>query len=156
MDSSKSNTLRMTVQCIFSFDSKTQDIYDMSMNVPSDIKESDWIRGIIEHVYEDNMHDTKDLWKISMCISYDKSELEKVPMLKPMIENYLARNGKYFFRPLYTTNTISGTNRISGRRTSRRGSRYIFRPVFERRRCYESIIQEIICGSVIASETKEF
>jgi hypothetical protein len=112
------------------------------MNVPSDTKESDWIRGIIEKGYEDNMHVTKDLWKISMCISYDKSELEKVPMLKPMIENYLARNGKYIFRPLFTT------NRISGRRTGH--------PNLQRRRCYESIIQEIIYGSVIASKTKEF
>ena len=85
----------MEIQCIFSFDSKEQEIYDMKMDVPIDIQESTWIRNIIERVYGNRMHVTKDLWKMSLCISYDDIGAEKMQMLK----DYFARNGKYIFWP---------------------------------------------------------
>ena len=101
MNISTEDTINMEVQCIFSFDNKNQDIYDISMDVPINSAESGWIKSIIENVYKTNMDYTKDLWKMSLCINYDEERLTQFPMIKPMLNDYILRNGKYVFWPSY-------------------------------------------------------
>ena len=86
----------MKIQMIFSFDNKDQQMWNTEMKfIPIEIKESEWIKDLIEMAFRDDINLTKDLYKISMCIGCKEKGHKNIPMIK----NFLARNGKYYFQP---------------------------------------------------------
>ena len=88
--------VKMNVEMIFSFDNQDQQMWNTEMKfIPIEIKESEWIKDLIEMAFHDDIHLTKDLYKISMCISCNEKGHKNIPMIK----NFLARNGKYYFQP---------------------------------------------------------
>ena len=87
---------RMKVQIIFTFDNQEQQLWNTEMKcIPIEMKESTWIRHLIELAFNDDINLTKDLVKISMCIGCDQKGYENIPMIK----SFLSRNGKYYFQP---------------------------------------------------------
>jgi len=94
----------MNVEMIFSFDNQEQQMWNTKMKfIPLDMKESEWIKSLIERAFHKDMHLTKDLYKISMCIGCDKKGYADIPM----IERFLSRNGKYYFQPNQRDNVES-------------------------------------------------
>ena len=86
----------MNVEMIFSFDNQEQQMWNTKMKfIPLDMKESEWIKSLIERAFHKDMHLTKDLYKISMCIGCDKKGYENIDMIK----SFLSRNGKYYLQP---------------------------------------------------------
>ena len=103
---------------IFTFDNKDQQMWEVTQSCVPNFKESEWIRKLIHGAFPDeDINLTEDLSKISMAISYKSKAVEKLPM----IQDFLKRNGKYYFQ--------------SDQR--------------------DEVENEIIKGTVIASETKE-
>ena len=87
---------KMKVQIIFTFDNQEQQLWNTEMKcIPIEMKESTWIKHLIELAFNDDINLTKDLVKISMCISCDQKGHENIPMIK----SFLSRNGKYYFQP---------------------------------------------------------
>ena len=88
---------KLNIEVIFTFDGdKDQQMWRTTMKViPLDMKESEWIRSLIQLAFENDMHEANDLVKISMCIGYKNKKISDIPMIK----GYLARNGKYYFQP---------------------------------------------------------
>ena len=94
----------MNVEIIFTFDNQEQQMWNTKMKfIPLDMKESEWIKSLIERAFHNDMHLTKDLCKISMCIGCDKKGYADIPM----IERFLSRNGKYYFQPNQRDNAES-------------------------------------------------
>ena len=94
----------MNVEMIFSFDNQEQQMWNTKMKfIPLDMKESEWIKSLIEKAFHDDINLTKDLYKISMCIGCDKKGYADIPM----IERFLSRNGKYYFQPNQRDNVES-------------------------------------------------
>ena len=86
---------KIKVQLIFSFDNHEQQMWECEFKaLPLDWNESDLIRNLIENAFPNDIENTKDLVKISMCINGDKAST-KVPCIKQMLK----RNGKYYFQP---------------------------------------------------------
>jgi|TARA_R100001530_G_scaffold8178_1_gene8646 hypothetical protein len=94
----------MNVEMIFSFDNQEQQMWNTQMKfIPLDMKESEWIKSLIERAFHKDIHLTKDLYKISMCIGCDKKGYENIDMIK----SFLSRNGKYYFQPNQRDNVES-------------------------------------------------
>ena len=86
----------MNVQMIFSFDNKEQQMWNIKLNcIPIEMKESEWIKDLIEMAFHDDINLTKDLYKISMCIGCKTKGYENIDMIK----SFLSRNGKYYLQP---------------------------------------------------------
>ena len=86
---------KIKVQIIFTFDTKEQEMWECEFGaLPIDWTQSDWIRNIIENAFEQDIENTKDLVKISMCISANK-DAKTIPCVAQMLE----RSGKYYFQP---------------------------------------------------------
>ena len=87
---------KLNIEVIFTFDGKDQQMWRTTMKViPLDMKESEWIRSLIQLAFENDMHEANDLVKISMCIGCKAKGYQNIPMIK----GYLSRNGKYYFQP---------------------------------------------------------
>tara|TARA_R100000781_G_C4032300_1_gene111017 strand:- start:39 stop:491 length:453 start_codon:yes stop_codon:yes gene_type:complete len=87
---------KMQVEIIFTFDSKPQQSYNATMRiVPVDLKESEWIKSLIELAFANDMHEANDLCKLSIAIGYKNKKISDIPMIK----SFFARNGKYYFQP---------------------------------------------------------
>ena len=87
---------KLNIEVIFTFDGKDQQMWHTTMKViPLDMKESEWIRSLIQLAFENDMHEANDLVKISMCIGCKAKGYQNIPMIK----GYLSRNGKYYFQP---------------------------------------------------------
>ncbi len=87
---------KMQVEIICTFDSKPQQIYNATMKVvPVDLKESEWIKSLIELAFANDMHEANDLCKLSIAIGYKNKKISDIPMIKSFFE----RNGKYYFQP---------------------------------------------------------
>ena len=83
------------IEMIFSFQNKEQQLWKCELRaIPIDWNESDFIKNLIENAFHSDIESTKDLVKISMCISGDKF-YDKAPCIKQMLQ----RNGKYYFQP---------------------------------------------------------
>lgn len=83
------------IEMIFTFENKEQQLWKCELRtIPIDWNESDFIKNLIENAFHSDIESTKNLIKISMCISGDKLS-DKVPCIKQMLK----RNGKYFFQP---------------------------------------------------------
>ena len=81
----------MKIQMIFSFDNQEQQMWNTKMKfIPLDMNESEWIKHLIERAFHNDMHLTKDLCKISMCIGCEEKGYDNIPMIK----SFLSRNGK--------------------------------------------------------------
>jgi len=60
---------KIKVQLIFSFDNHEQQLWECEFKaLPIDWNESDLIRNLIENAFPNDIENTKDLVKISMCI----------------------------------------------------------------------------------------
>tara|TARA_R100000773_G_C4155533_1_gene75661 strand:- start:135 stop:548 length:414 start_codon:yes stop_codon:yes gene_type:complete len=87
---------KVDIEIIFTFDGKDQQMWHTTMKViPLDMKESEWIRSLIQLAFANDMHEANDLVKISMCIGCKAKGYQNIPMIK----DYLSRNGKYYFQP---------------------------------------------------------
>ena len=99
LDKEKGNLIfnaTMNVEIIFTFDNQEQQMWNTKMKfIPLDMNESEWIKHLIERAFHNDMHLTKDLCKISMCIGCEEKGYDNIPMIK----SFLSRNGKYYFQP---------------------------------------------------------
>ena len=94
----------MKIQMIFSFDNQEQQMWNTKMKfIPLDMKESEWIKSLIERAFHKDMHLTKDLYKISMCIGCKTKGYENIDMIK----SFLSRNGKYYLQPNQRDNVVN-------------------------------------------------
>tara|TARA_Y100000310_G_C20468234_1_gene708714 strand:+ start:152 stop:703 length:552 start_codon:yes stop_codon:yes gene_type:complete len=94
----------MNVEMIFSFDNQEQQMWNTKMKfIPLDMKESEWIKSLIERAFHKDMHLTKDLYKISMCIGCKTKGYENIDMIK----SFLSRNGKYYLQPNQRDNVVN-------------------------------------------------
>ncbi len=107
LDKEKDNLIfnaTMNVQIIFTFDNQEQQMWNTKMKfIPLDMKESEWIKHLIERAFHNDMHLTKDLCKISMCIGCEEKGYDSIPM----VERFLSRGGKYYFQPNQRDNVVN-------------------------------------------------
>ena len=86
----------ISVEIIYSFDNKEQEMWSFDYFLKDVLMSEDkLVRDLITRPYTDDLKTLDDLYKVSMCLSFEVEEFVKLPGFKDI----LSKNGKYYFDP---------------------------------------------------------